>query len=46
MTFNPKAVDRDELDVKKVLGGLLVQTPDLTIEDPRKGKVVTQARAH
>jgi len=42
MTFNSKAVDRDELDVKKVLGGLLVQTPDLTIEDPRKGKVVTR----
>ena len=42
MTFNPKAVDRNELDVKKVLGGLLVQTPDLAIEDPRKGKVVTR----
>ncbi|HEV2171247.1 MAG TPA: bifunctional phosphoribosylaminoimidazolecarboxamide formyltransferase/IMP cyclohydrolase [Candidatus Binatus sp.] len=42
MTFNSKAVDRNELDVKKVLGGLLVQTPDLSIEDPRKGKVVTR----
>jgi phosphoribosylaminoimidazolecarboxamide formyltransferase / IMP cyclohydrolase len=42
MTFNSKAVDRNELDVKKVLGGLLVQTPDLAIEDPRKGKVVTR----
>jgi phosphoribosylaminoimidazolecarboxamide formyltransferase / IMP cyclohydrolase len=42
MTFNAKAVDRNELDVKKVLGGLLVQTPDLTLEDPRKGKVVTR----
>jgi phosphoribosylaminoimidazolecarboxamide formyltransferase / IMP cyclohydrolase len=42
MTFNPAAVDRNELDVKKVLGGLLVQTPDLAIEDPRKGKVVTR----
>ena len=42
MTFNSKAVDRNEPDVKKVLGGLLVQTPDLTIEDPRKGKVVTR----
>jgi phosphoribosylaminoimidazolecarboxamide formyltransferase/IMP cyclohydrolase len=42
MTFNPKAVVRDEFDVKKVLGGLLVQTPDLTIEDPRKGKIVTR----
>ena len=42
MTFDAKAVDRNEFDVKKVLGGLLVQTPDLTIEDPRKGKVVTR----
>jgi phosphoribosylaminoimidazolecarboxamide formyltransferase / IMP cyclohydrolase len=42
MTFNSDAVDRDELDVKKVLGGLLVQTPDLAIEDPREGKVVTR----
>ncbi len=42
MTFRPEAVDRNELDVKKVLGGLLVQTPDLAIEDPRKGKIVTR----
>jgi phosphoribosylaminoimidazolecarboxamide formyltransferase/IMP cyclohydrolase len=42
MTFNPGAIDRNELDIKKVLGGLLVQTPDLSIEDPRKGKVVTK----
>lgn len=42
MTFNPGAVDRKELDVKKVLGGLLVQTPDLAIEDPRESKVVTR----
>ena len=42
ITFNSKAVDRKELDVKKVLGGLLVQTPDLAIEDPRKGKIVTR----
>lgn len=44
MTFNPDAVDRNELDLKKVLGGLLVQTPDLAIEDPRQGKVVTRRR--
>ncbi|HZC45582.1 MAG TPA: bifunctional phosphoribosylaminoimidazolecarboxamide formyltransferase/IMP cyclohydrolase [Candidatus Acidoferrum sp.] len=42
MTFDPTAVDRNELDVKNVLGGLLVQTPDLAIEDPRKGKIVTR----
>ncbi len=44
MTFNPAAIDRNELDIKKVLGGLLVQTPDLSIEDPRKGKIVTQRK--
>jgi len=44
MTFNPGAVDRKELDLKKVLGGLLVQTPDLAIEDPREGKIVTRRR--
>ena len=44
MTFNPGAVDRKELDLKKVLGGLLVQTPDLAIEDPRDGKIVTRRR--
>jgi phosphoribosylaminoimidazolecarboxamide formyltransferase / IMP cyclohydrolase len=42
MTFSPAAIDRNELDIKKVLGGLLLQTPDLSIEDPRKGKVVTK----
>jgi phosphoribosylaminoimidazolecarboxamide formyltransferase/IMP cyclohydrolase len=42
IAFRPEAIQRDELDVKKVLGGLLVQTPDLSIEDPRKGKVVTK----
>jgi phosphoribosylaminoimidazolecarboxamide formyltransferase / IMP cyclohydrolase len=42
MRFHPEAVDRNELDLKKVLGGLLVQTPDLSIEDPRLAKVVTR----
>ena len=42
MRFHPEAVKRDELDIKKVVGGLLVQTPDTNIEDPRKGKVVTK----
>ena len=30
MRFHPDAVHREELDFKRVLGGLLVQTPDLT----------------
>jgi phosphoribosylaminoimidazolecarboxamide formyltransferase / IMP cyclohydrolase len=42
MRYHPDAVPRDELDLKKVVGGLLVQTPDLAIENPREGKVVTK----
>jgi len=42
MRFHPEAVRRSEFDLKKVVGGLLVQTPDLSIEDPRQGKVVTK----
>jgi phosphoribosylaminoimidazolecarboxamide formyltransferase/IMP cyclohydrolase len=42
MRFHPEAIKRDELDIKKVIGGLLVQTPDLSIENPRAGKVVTK----
>ena len=42
MRFHPEAVRRAEFDLKKVVGGLLVQTPDLSIEDPREGKVVTK----
>ena len=44
MRFHADAVPRNEPDLKKVLGGLLVQTPDLAIEDPRLGKVVTQRK--
>ncbi len=44
MRYHPDAVPRDELDLKKVVGGLLVQTPDLAIENPREGKVVTKRR--
>ncbi|MHB8382244.1 MAG: bifunctional phosphoribosylaminoimidazolecarboxamide formyltransferase/IMP cyclohydrolase [Candidatus Binataceae bacterium] len=40
--FHPDAVPRAEFDLKKVVGGVLVQSPDLSIEDPRKGKVVTR----
>jgi phosphoribosylaminoimidazolecarboxamide formyltransferase/IMP cyclohydrolase len=42
MRFHPEAVNRNELDLKKVIGGLLVQTPDTAIEDAREGKVVTR----
>jgi phosphoribosylaminoimidazolecarboxamide formyltransferase / IMP cyclohydrolase len=40
--FRPEAVTRSELDVKRVLGGLLVQTPDLRLEDAREAKVMTK----
>ncbi len=44
MRFHPDAVPRSEFDIKKIVGGLLVQTPDLSIEDPRKGKIVTKRK--
>jgi phosphoribosylaminoimidazolecarboxamide formyltransferase/IMP cyclohydrolase len=40
--FYPREVARGEFDVKKVFGGLLVQTADLGCEDPRAGQVVTR----
>jgi phosphoribosylaminoimidazolecarboxamide formyltransferase/IMP cyclohydrolase len=42
MRFHPERVNRNELDLKKVVGGLLVQTPDTAIEDARQAKVVTE----
>ena len=42
MRFHPEAVPRNELDIKKVIGGLLVQTPDLNIEDAHQARVVTR----
>ncbi len=44
MRFHPEAIRREEVDLKRVLGGILVQTPDLAIEDPREAKVVTRCR--
>jgi phosphoribosylaminoimidazolecarboxamide formyltransferase/IMP cyclohydrolase len=44
MRFHPGMVNRDELDIKKVVGGLLVQTPDLSIEDARQAKVATKRK--
>jgi phosphoribosylaminoimidazolecarboxamide formyltransferase/IMP cyclohydrolase len=42
MRMHPEAVQREDLDLKRVVGGLLVQTPDQSLEDPRQGKVVTR----
>ncbi len=44
MRFHPERTPREEFDLKKVVGGLLVQTPDLAIENPREGKVVTRRK--
>jgi phosphoribosylaminoimidazolecarboxamide formyltransferase/IMP cyclohydrolase len=40
--FHSQAVNRNEPDLKKVVGGLLVQTPDLSIEDAAGAQVVTK----
>jgi phosphoribosylaminoimidazolecarboxamide formyltransferase/IMP cyclohydrolase len=40
--YHREAVRRDELDSRRVLGGLLVQTADLSLEDARAAKVVTR----
>src|SRR6202030_1582516 len=42
MQFHPDAIHREEFDLKRVLGGLLVQTPALAAENPRAAKVVTR----
>ncbi len=42
MRFHPDRVRRNDLDLRKVVGGLLVQTPDLSLENARAGKVVTK----
>jgi phosphoribosylaminoimidazolecarboxamide formyltransferase/IMP cyclohydrolase len=41
MRFHADRVNRREPDLKRVLGGLLVQTPDLDFEDPAHGRIVT-----
>src|ERR1700693_4010335 len=42
MRLHPEAVRREDLDLKRIVGGLLVQTPDLSLEEPSEGKVVTR----
>jgi phosphoribosylaminoimidazolecarboxamide formyltransferase / IMP cyclohydrolase len=42
MRFHPETIKRSELDIKKVIGGLLVQTPDLNLEDAYQARVVTR----
>lgn len=42
MRFHPDRVPRNDLDLRKIVGGLLVQTPDLSLEDARAGKMVTR----
>jgi phosphoribosylaminoimidazolecarboxamide formyltransferase/IMP cyclohydrolase len=42
MRWYPERIERQERDLKRVFGGLLVQDPDLAMEDPAAGRVVTQ----
>jgi phosphoribosylaminoimidazolecarboxamide formyltransferase / IMP cyclohydrolase len=42
MRYYPERVNRHELDLRKVVGGFLVQTPDLSLEDARAGRIVTR----
>jgi phosphoribosylaminoimidazolecarboxamide formyltransferase/IMP cyclohydrolase len=42
MRCHPDRIKRDDLDLRKVVGGVLVQTADLSLEDARAGKVVTR----
>jgi len=40
--WHPHAVPQQEVVLRSVRGGLLVQEPDTTIEDPARGRVVTR----
>ncbi len=42
--FHPERIDRSELDVRRVFGGLLVQEPDAAMEDVACGRVATQRK--
>jgi len=42
MRFHRELIDPNPLDLKRVLGGVLVQTPDLALEDPHQAKLVTR----
>lgn len=42
MRFHAARATRQRLDIRSVIGGALVQTPDLSLEDPRTGRVVTR----
>ncbi len=42
MRFHSDRVNRAQPDIKRVLNGLLVQTPDLTYEDAHQARVVTR----
>jgi len=41
LRFHPDRIDRDEPDWKAVFGGLLLQTPDGSVEDPATCRVAT-----
>ena len=42
MRYHPERVNRHELELRKVVGGFLAQTPDLSLEDSRACRIVTR----
>ncbi len=42
MLWHADRISRGERDLKRVFGGLLVQDPDLAMENPAEGKIVTK----
>jgi phosphoribosylaminoimidazolecarboxamide formyltransferase/IMP cyclohydrolase len=44
MLWHADRINRAERDMKRVFGGLLVQDPDLAMEDPAKAQVVTKRK--
>ena len=44
LRFHPERLPADELDVRRVYGGLLVQEPDVAMEDLATARVATQRK--
>ncbi|HUI24899.1 MAG TPA: bifunctional phosphoribosylaminoimidazolecarboxamide formyltransferase/IMP cyclohydrolase [Candidatus Kryptonia bacterium] len=42
MRWHPDRINRRERDIKRVFGGALLQDPDIAMEDPATGQVVTR----
>ena len=44
LAFEPSAIDRDQLEWKRIFGGVLLQEPDSTLEDLGAAEVVTKTK--